>query len=181
MISKNQGMAPHRAMSAAGSGREPRLARRLAVCAVGAVALLATLSSSASESHSRVEGVWKVTRHGIDCQTGEQRSTFMAITTFARGETLTGFGVPPGSTPAQGSPEYGVWKHLGGPDYEFRILSYGYDASGAISGSADVAGQLELDRDADRFTYTSRITFLDAAGNRLFTACGAGTGERYGR
>jgi hypothetical protein len=179
MNSKDQSVYHPQAFSMTGVHRSGRLGRLLVACATGA-ALFTTLSSNAHDLRSRLEGVWKVTRHGVDCQTGEQRSTFMAITTFARGETVTGFGVPPGSTPAQTSPEYGVWRHLGGPDYEFRLLSYGYDASGALSGMGDVAGQLELDHDADRFTYTSKITFLDAVGNRLFTACGAGTGERYG-
>lgn len=181
MNSKDQAVQRPQAMSTTGSHRAARSGRLLAVCLVGAAALLTTLSSNAHDLHSRLEGVWKVTRHGVDCQTGAQRSTFLAITTFAQGETLTGFGVPPGSTPAQTSPEYGIWRHLDGPDYEFRFLSYGYDGSGAFSGSADVAGQLELDHGGDRFTYTSKITFLDAVGNQLFTACGAATGERYGQ
>jgi len=181
MISKDESVYRPQALSTTARQRRARFGRLFMACATGAAALFTTLSSNANDLRSRLEGVWKVTRHGVDCQTGEQRSTFMAITTFARGETLTGFGVPPGSTPAQTSPEHGVWRHLGGPDYQFSFLSYGYDASGALSGSADVAGQLELDHDADRFTYTSKITFLDAVGNRLFTACGVGTGERYGQ
>jgi hypothetical protein len=171
----------HRAQDLAGSGGRRRLPvlRFVVACAAGAAAFATALPASAFESPSRLEGVWRVTRHGVDCLTGQQLSTFMAITTFSKDETLSGFGVPPGSAPALGSPEYGVWKHLGGPRYTFRILSYGYDASGTFNGSGEVTGQLELARDADHFTYTSKIAFFDTARNLQFAVCGAATGERF--
>jgi len=127
-----------------------------------------------------LEGVWRVTRHGVDCQSGEQLSTFMAITTFARDGTVVGFGVPPGSSPAMGSPEYGIWKREdAAKSYSFRLLSYAYDATGAFDGSSEVAAQLALARGGDNFAYTATIAFYDAAGNHLFSVCGAATGLRF--
>lgn len=151
----------------------------MAACLAGAAAAATSLPAAAFEGPSRLEGVWRVTRHGVDCQTGQVLGTFEAITTFAKGDTITGFGVPPGSAPGLGSPEYGVWKHLGGPNYALRILSYGYDASGTFSGSSEVTGVLKLDRDADHFSYTAKIAFFDTARNPQFSLCGASTGERF--
>jgi len=157
----------------------PRLGRRVLAAAALAAAGLASAPTHAFEPPSRLEGTWRVTRHGVDCQTGQQLSTFMAITTFAHGGTASGFGVPPGSSPALGSPEYGEWKREGGPDYSFRLLSYAYDASGTFAGSAEVTGQLVLARGAEDFTYTSHVAFFDALGNPLFTVCGAASGVRF--
>jgi hypothetical protein len=161
--------------------RASRAVRILLACAAGAATILATLPARAmDEAGARLEGVWRVTRHGVDCQTGQQLSTFMAITTFARGGTASGFGVPPGSSPALGSPEFGTWRHEGGGgNYSFRLLSYAYDASGAFDGSSEVTAHLALARGSDTFSYTSNIAFFDADGNALFTVCGAATGARY--
>jgi len=181
MISKNRWGNQARGIATIGGCRSLPLAQLVLLCVAGTAGATTAAPAAAFDAPSPLEGVWRVTRHGVDCRTGQVMSTFMAITTFARGETLTGFGVPPGSAPAQGSPEYGVWRHLGGPNYVFRILSYGYDSGGAFNGSGEVTGQLELAHDGDHFSYTSKIAFFDTAGNPQFSVCGAATGLRFGQ
>src|SRR5262245_23746891 len=69
---------------------------RLALaCAAGA--LIAPLQAGAQSPGSSIEGVWRVIRHGVNCQTGQIMSTFTAIMSFSHGGSLNGYGVPPGS------------------------------------------------------------------------------------
>jgi len=179
MILKYRSEQTTHGIAATGGRRGPTLRQQVAACVAAAATAATAFPAIALELPSHLEGVWRVTRHGVDCQTGQVLGSFEAITIFSKGRTLTGFGVPPGSAPGLGSPEYGVWQHLGGPNYAFRILSYGYDASGAFSGSSEVTGALELARDADHFSYTAKIAFFDTARNPQFSLCGAATGERF--
>ncbi len=80
------------------------------------------------KSCNGLEGVWRVTRTPINCATGEQvRPSFPAIMTFIKDGIYTGFGVPAGSTPTEGSSEYGTWKREPGvQNYSFRFLGQLY-------------------------------------------------------
>lgn len=150
-------------------------------CALGVLALLVTpLPVLAGGDDNGLDGVWRVTRHGVDCQSGIQLSSFPAIMQFGHDELLTGFAVPPGSSPALVSPEFGTWKRARGPNnYKFRILTYNYDPSGTHTGQTEVAGDLKLGGDGKTFAYTATIKFLDAADQLLFQRCGAATGKRF--
>jgi hypothetical protein len=150
-------------------------------CGVGAATLLAMVPpASAEEGRASIEGVWRVTRHGVNCGTGQVMSTFPAIMEFMRGGTWTGYAVPPGATPALGSPDYGTWKRESGAgNYSFRLLSYSYDAAGIFSGSTEVSAKLTLADDAQGFVYDGTVKFFDAAGNPMFSVCGKAEATRF--
>src|SRR3989440_2570793 len=80
-----------------------------------------------STAHT-LHGTWRVTRTAVDCITGQDILSFPAIMTFNQGGTYTGYGVPPGGDPGQGT-EYGVWqREPGSQNYSVRSVSYGYTA-----------------------------------------------------
>lgn len=150
--------------------------------ALGVLASLATPSPAlAGGADDDLDGVWQVTRYGVDCQSGTPfPNDFRAIMQFGGDGLLTGFAVPPGSSPGLNSPDFGTWKRARGPNnYKFRFLAYNYDPSGAYAGQTDVAGDLKLGGDGKTFTYTATIRFLDAADQPRFQACGAASGKRY--
>ena len=150
-------------------------------CAWGVLALLVTASPAlAGGNDEGLDGVWRVTRHGVDCQSGAQLSSFPAIMQFAKDGLLTGYAVPPGLTPAMQSPDFGTWERARrAGNYKFRLFAYNYDLAGIYVGLTDVAGDLKLGGDGKTFTYTATIKFLDAADQLLRQVCGAGTGKRY--
>src|SRR5215472_1300618 len=113
-----------------------------------------------------LHGVWRVIRHGVNCTTGQEFVSFAAIMTFNQDGTMTAFGVPPGSSPAETSPEYGVWAPRGS-DYSFRDVSYSYDQNGTFTGSGVITAIVHL-TSANTFTYTASICIYDPAGNQLF-------------
>ena len=70
--------SPHR-------NEQPRHIRSFPTVLAGIAAVLIVASTlgaptaSAAENQPTVEGVWRVTRHGVNCQTGAQLSSFPAI------------------------------------------------------------------------------------------------------
>jgi hypothetical protein len=130
-------------------------------------------------SPAGVEGVWRVTRHGVNCVTGGDVSTFPALMTFHADGTVSGQAVPPGTTNAYGPAEHGVWHRKEySRDFSFRLLSYHYDDSGVFAGSTEVTGTGQL-TGANAFAYKATVAFYDANGNPLFSGCGAATGLRF--
>lgn len=123
-------------------------------------------------------GVWRVTRSGVDCQTGAQLNSFPALMTFHKGGTYTGDSAGPGGSPANGSIEHGLWHRIRGTQkFQFRAISSGYDQNG-YAGRVEITGLAEL-TSATAFTYTAALRFYDAAGNVVADRCGAAQGERF--
>src|SRR5438874_7338984 len=96
-----------------------------------------------SPTAQALQGTWRVTRTAVNCITGQDIVSFPAIQTFNHGGTYTGYGVPPGGDPGQGT-EYGVWQREPGHNYSVRAVSYGYTAEGIFDGKAEITEALHL-------------------------------------
>jgi hypothetical protein len=122
-----------------------------------------------------IEGVWQVVRHGVDCQTGDELSSFPAIMTFHRDGTMTAdTGALEGSTN-----EYGSWqREPGSQNYSFRDTAFSTDENGALAFSGLITATIHL-TDANSFTYSATIQIFDADGNLIGTFCGRSTGTRF--
>jgi S-methylmethionine-dependent homocysteine/selenocysteine methylase len=131
------------------------------------------------EITSTIEGVWQVTRIGVDCNNPNQtRPPFPAIMTFYRDGNLTAYANPPGTGPLD-TPEAGLWqREPGRQNYSFHDISYIYDENGSFAGSGVVTANVHL-TSANSFTYSATIQFFDADGNLLFSGCGRATGTRF--
>lgn len=134
-----------------------------------------------SEKHQRgIEGVWQVTRVGVNCNDPNQQlgSPFPAIMTFHEDGTVTGAGKSPVTGPFD-TPEYGSWqREKGRQNYSFRELQYRYDSSGTFLGSLVLTANVEL-TGANSFIYSATIQLADANGNPTDTRCGRATGTRF--
>jgi hypothetical protein len=89
---------------------ESPMFRRSIIAATGIAALFATSLASAQATQPSLEGVWRVTRHGVNCLTGHQVNSFPALMTFHKDGTLHDDAVGPGGTAAEGTAEHGVWQ-----------------------------------------------------------------------
>ena len=149
--------------------------------AVASSAATVAPSRASAQAQPTVEGVWRVTRHGVNCQTGQTVATFPALMTFHKDGTVSGDAVPPGGSPAQGTVEQGTWRREpGAQSYSFRLLSYSRDvATGALQSSIEVTGKLQLTSN-DSFAYETVIQFFDSQGHPVsFPHCGQATGTRF--
>ena len=131
------------------------------------------------ETTPTIQGVWQVTRMGVNCDDPNQtRPPFPALMTFYRDGTLTAYANPPGTGPLD-TPEAGLWqREPGSQNYSFHDISYVYDENGAFAGSGVVTANVHL-TSANSFEYSATIQFFDADGNLLFSGCGRATGTRF--
>lgn len=164
-----------------------RLRKQIAVIAAALAATTSLVWSQeqpapeSANSGKTIVGTWRVLRHGANCATGERLNpNFHALITFNRGGTLNAYAVGPGETPAQTSPEYGIWSRVQDTQtYTFRDVSYGYDENGAFTGRGELTATVTLDADGDSFTQDTIIDIYDGNGNLLFSFCGKATGRRF--
>ena len=152
--------------------------------AVIVLALTATTSPGWSQdrqalpSPMALQGTWLITITEVDCMTGQDISSFPAIRTFNQGGTCTGYVVPPGIDPGQGT-EYGVWqREPGSQNYSVRTVGYGYTAEGVFDGRDEVTETLHL-TSANSFEGSATVQIFDADGNLVFTAWTTSTGTRF--
>jgi len=131
-----------------------------------------------SPTAQSLQGTWRVTGTVVDCITGQDIFSFPRIETFHQGGTYTGYGVPPGSEPGQGT-EYGVWqREPGSQNYLVRVVAYSYTAEGDFDGRVEATTTVHL-TSANSFEYSATIQFFDADGNLVFTGCFRATGTRF--
>ena len=149
---------------------------------VAAIALGSSASTIAGdEDGGHLQGVWRITRTPINCQNGQQVApSFHAIMIFNEDGTLTGYAVPPASSPALQSPEFGLWKREGSDgNYSFADLSYTYDAGGAFAGSIELTAKVQLGAGGDTLTHETRIDIFDGNGAFLLSHCGRASATRF--
>jgi hypothetical protein len=136
--------------------------------------------SGPGQNHTpTIEGVWQVTRGGVNCNDPNQiLGTFPALMTFHRDGTLTAAAKTPVTGPFD-TPEHGLWKReSGSQNYSFRDVAYRYDGNGAFAGSLVLTANVEL-TDAKSFIYSATIQIFDANGNPAPIRCGRGTATRF--
>ena len=159
-----------------------KLKTQVAVIFLGLAAstsLVWSADSPLRETSRTIEGVWQVTRMGVNCNDPNQtRPPFPALMTFYRDGTLTAYANPPGTGPLD-TPEAGLWqREPGSQHYSFHDISYVYDENGAFAGSGVVTANVHL-TSANSFEYSATIQFFDADGNLLFSGCGRATATRF--
>jgi hypothetical protein len=158
-----------------------KLKTQIAVITLAVAASSLLVWSNPGENHTpTIEGVWQVTRVGVNCNDPNQERglPFPAIMTFHRDGTVTGAAKSPVTGPFD-TPEYGSWQRAPGrQNYSFRELQYRYDGNGAFAGSLVLTANVEL-TGANSFIYSATIQLANANGDPIATLCGRATGTRF--
>jgi hypothetical protein len=154
---------------------------QIALITLAIVASTLVVRSDGREARSpTIEGVWQVTRVGVNCSDPNQAlgSPFPAIMTFHRDGIVNGAGKSPVTGPFD-TPEYGSWKREPGrQNYSFRELQYRYDGTGAFAGSLVLTANVEL-TGVNSFIYSATIELTNANGDPITTLCGRATATRF--
>jgi len=158
-----------------------KLKTQIAVITLTVAASSLLVWSDPGKNHTpTIEGVWQVSRVGVNCNDPNQAlgTPFPAIMAFHRDGIVTGAAKSPVTGPFD-TPEYGSWKREPGrQNYSFRELSYKYDSSGTFLGPLVLTANVEL-TSANNFIYSATIQIFDANGNLSDSRCGRGTGTRF--
>ena len=107
------------------------------------VAGTAGTMSAQSEGSGRLAGTWDVVVTPRVCATGAPITTFQASYYFTQGGTFSGVSSGTGSG-GRGREQLGVWKHVSGNHYRFRIKTYLFDAAGVATSYQIVTHDGEL-------------------------------------
>jgi hypothetical protein len=154
---------------------------QLALVTLGVVASTLLVWSDPGENHApTLQGVWQVSRAGVNCNDPSQAlgAPFPAIMAFHQDGIVSSGAKSPVTGPFD-TAEYGTWKREpGSHNFSFRELQYRYDANGAFLGSLVLTANVEL-TDANSFTYSATIQIGNASGVVVDTRCGRGTGIRF--
>src|SRR6476620_12685950 len=157
------------------------LKTKIAVTTLAVAASTLLVWSDPAENHTpTIEGVWQVSRAGVNCNDPSQAvgASFPAMMAFHRDGIVSGAGKSPVTGPFD-TPEFGSWKREpGSHNYSFRELQYRYDGNGAFAGSLVLSANVEL-TDANNFVYNSTIQIVAPNGNLLASHCGRGVGTRF--
>jgi hypothetical protein len=130
--------------------------------------------------HRTIQGAWRTTVTGVNCQTGAPLGSFPGLFTFNEGGTMSEYGIGPGSSPALRSPGHGVWRREHGwQNYSYAFTYYRYDSSGVFIGSQKVTSALELGASGEEFITDSVVSVLDANDNVIATFCAVAAGTRF--
>jgi len=157
-----------------------KLKTKIAVITLAVAASTLLVWRDPGENHTpTIEGVWQVTRQGVNCNDPNQvLGSFPAIMTFHRDGTVSGAAKSPVTGPFD-TPEHGLWqREPGSQNYSFRELQYRYDSSGTFLGPLVLTANVEL-TGANSFIYSSRIELADANGNPIASLCGRATATRF--
>jgi len=158
-----------------------KLKTQIAVITLAVAASTLWVWSDPGENHTpTIEGVWQVTRVGVNCNDPNQalQPPFPAIMAFHRDGIVTGAAKSPVTGPFD-TPEHGLWqREPGSQNYSFRELQYRYDGNGAFAGSLVLTANVEL-TDANSFIYSSTIQIINPNGGLIASLCGRATGTRF--
>lgn len=124
----------------------------------------AAIVSAQSDGSGRLEGTWDVVVTPRICATGNPITSFKAVYIFTPGRTFSGVSSGTGSG-GRGREQQGVWKHLGGNSYRFRIKTYLFDANGVATSYQVVTHDGKLDK--------SGLNWESVGDSRTYTLNGA--------
>jgi len=147
-----------------------------------AVMLLLTVGLRAQEGNSEsqagpIEGMWRVQLSVRDCATGAVQRTFPGLFAFSKGGILTY--TTAGLPQALATPGYGIWRHTGGHNYSAVTEAFIFNAAGVWIQTHRLTRAIELDKDANEFTDTTKLEIFDTSGNLIVTGCATTAGRRF--
>ena len=154
---------------------------QIALITLAVVASSLVVWSGPGENHTpTIEGVWQVSRGGVNCNDPNQAlgTPFPALMTFHHDGTLSGSAKSPVTGPFD-TAEHGLWKREpGSQNYSFRDVAYRYDGNGTFLGPLILTANVEL-TGANSFIYSATIQLANANGDPITILCGRGTGKRF--
>jgi len=136
-------------------------------------------------SHNGLEGTWlldvtvrDLSASGKCDETGQERRTFPALFTFAKGGTLTV--TTAGQNPALSTPGLGVWQKTGDHTYSAVSEAFVFSPFGAWIQTHRLTRAIEIGDNADQFTDIVNLEIFDTTKppNLIATGCATSVASR---
>jgi hypothetical protein len=123
-------------------------------------------------------GTWRIVGRLVDCDTGEEMRTFMALFTYMHDGTLTQ--TLTAVSPAVRTPGHGFWQHIGDNTYYAMTEAFLFDGEGAWINTQRIEQHIEMGADGDSFTAEATSDVFDPDDELVATSCILGDANRMG-
>jgi hypothetical protein len=159
-----------------------RLVLGLALGAVlaGGMALTDAHAAAGHSANARartIEGAWLVHVSVHDCESADDPIMhFQTIVTFGQGGTVTN--ITTGANPAQRTTAIGTWRRIGGQRFTSVAYTYLFSPAGAWTATQQIATTVDIGRNPDELTGTTKTGFFNTNGDLVATACATVAGNR---
>jgi hypothetical protein len=127
---------------------------------------LGTAHLALAQNGNSIEGVWNVTVHVTDCQTGANIRTVRAIQGFSHDGTFS----ETANTYLRGS-SVGTWNHDGTGNYSATYWFFRYTPTGTFASFAYALDSIKMGDDGNHFTASGVIRDYDANNNLTAIGC----------
>jgi hypothetical protein len=149
--------------------------------AIAGVVLAVMFGSTATQAAQsgdaeQLAGTWQIEATQRNCQTGAAIRTFPVLNIFVPGGSW--LGASASASPALVSNAYGVWQHMGGPNFTTTAVVLRFNPDGTYAGTLKLTRTIVLGPDANEFTSTDANEILDLSGTVIGTGCATATGRR---
>ena len=135
--------------------------------------LFLTMASSIAAQRSGISllaGTWDAVVTPRVCATGAPITTFKAAYIFSPGGTFSGVSSGTGSG-GRGREQLGVWKHVEGDQYRFRIKAYLFNTAGVVTSYQIVTHDAALYDDALIWSSTGASRTFSLDGVQINVGC----------
>jgi hypothetical protein len=160
--------------------RSPRALR----CGATATFVALALSASAVIAEdtpvypdgNKIEGVWDAQVTYRNCTTGAVLFTGQSLVAYAGGGVVTT--ITSGAAPSGRYPGLGVWRHVGGHQYQSTFKEFRYNPDGTFAGK--IIAVVDISHEPDDTLTTHAVgRFYDAAGTVVATICPTAVATRF--
>lgn len=124
---------------------------------------------------NRIVGLWQVQVNVGPCANPNIRESFLALSNYHAGGTLSDTNMNP---PTTRGPGFGIWEHQGHGLYKTRFQFARYLPDGSFDGLLDVQPTVILNAAGTSYSADVFAQVLDDEGNVLLDVCGTANGER---
>jgi hypothetical protein len=128
------------------------------------------VASGQSNGSGRLTGTWDTVVTPRVCATGDAITTFQATYIFDLAGTFSGLSSGTGSG-GRGREQQGVWKHVDGDKYLFRIKTYLFNAAGVATSYQVVTHNAVLDKNGLKWSSTGISKTFTLNGAEINAGC----------
>jgi hypothetical protein len=149
--------------------------------AIGVALAISTSASIAEDTPVypdgiKIQGAWDAQITYRSCTTGAALFTGQSLVAYAHGGVVTT--ITSGAAPSGRYPGLGVWRHVGGHEYQSTFKEFRYNPDGTFAGKIIAVVHITHEPD-DTLTTRAVGRFYDAAGTLSATICPTGVAVRF--
>jgi len=144
-----------------------------------ALAMSLALAPAVAAAQNGAEGITGTWNHQLtvrNCATGAVIATSFPMSSYVEGGGVVE--VAPVPNPALRTPSLGVWRYVGGQQYEMSMKYFRYNPDGSYAGKTIIDSDITHMRD-DTLAQVAVVRIFNSAGTQVASGCATLTSTRF--